>query len=134
MTASENKLLLQRIFREMSIGNTRPLVESMADDFSWTIKGTTKWSKTYSGKQVVLTELFAALRARIIGRVRTVPLRFIAEGDWVVVEARGENTTRDGRPYNNSYCFLIRLVRGELRELIEYMDTQLVTETMGSPE
>ena len=54
--ATQNKELLQQIFAEMAKGNSRPLVESMADDFSWTVSGTTKWSRTYAGKQSVSNE------------------------------------------------------------------------------
>lgn len=55
MSATENKQLMQDIFFELSKGNGTPLVESLADDFCWTVIGTTEWSKTYQGKQDVLT-------------------------------------------------------------------------------
>ena len=45
---------------------------------------------------VRLVELFGPLRARIDGRIRTTAHRLIAEGDYVVVEARGSNTTKRG--------------------------------------
>ena len=61
----------------------------------------------------------------------TIGHRFIAEGDYVVVEARGNNTTKTGKPYNNAYCFVIRLHDGKLKEITEYMDTELVTATLG---
>ncbi|MGC1597672.1 MAG: nuclear transport factor 2 family protein, partial [Candidatus Acidiferrales bacterium] len=96
MGGTENKQLLQRIFEELSKGNSEPFVASMADDFRWTVTGTTKWSRTYEGKQSVLVELFGPLRARIDGRIRTTAHRLIAEGDYVVVEARGSNTTKRG--------------------------------------
>jgi len=131
MGAAENKQLMQEIFAEMAKGNARPLVEAMADDFRWTVPGTTKWSRTYEGKQAVLGELFGALRNRIEGNLRTTAQRFIAEGDFVVVEARGNNTTKAGKPYNNSYCFVFRLAGGKLKEVTEYMDTELVTAALG---
>jgi ketosteroid isomerase-like protein len=131
MSAIENKQLLQEIFAALAEGNSRPLVEAMAADFSWTVTGTTKWSKTYSGKQAVLTELFGSLVARIAGHIRTVGERFIAEDDWVVVEARGHNTTIAGKPYHNRYCFVFRLSGGKLKEVTEYLDTELVTATLG---
>jgi ketosteroid isomerase-like protein len=134
MSASENKQLMQSIFAEMAKGNSRPLVEAMAEDFRWTVMGHTKWSKTYAGKQVVLNELFALLRSRIEGHIRTTAHRFIAEGDYVVVEARGNNTTKTGKAYNNAYCFVFRLEGGKLKELTEYMDTELVTATFGDAE
>jgi ketosteroid isomerase-like protein len=133
MTTLENKQLMQDIFAELAQGNSRPLVDSMADDFRWIITGNTKWSRTYDGKQVVLNELFAALRATLEGKVTTTACRFIADGDFVVVEARGNNITKSGKPYNNTYCYVFRLADGKLREMTEYLDTELVTAALGDP-
>lgn len=132
MSAAENKQLLQHIFEELSKGNSEPLVASMAEDLRWTVAGTTEWSKTYEGKQAVLAELFGPLRARIAGRMRTIAMRYIAEGDFVVVEARGNNTTRSGAPYNNTYCFVFRVADSQLKEVTEYMDTDLVKTALAA--
>jgi ketosteroid isomerase-like protein len=134
MSTAKNKELMQEIFSGLSQGNSKLFVESMADDFRWTITGTTKWSKTYDGKQAVLTELFGAMRSRLADKIMTTGHRFIADGEHVVVEARGHNTTRSGIPYNNAYCFVFRLAEGKLREVIEYLDTELVTAALGNPE
>ena len=134
MGAVENKQLMQQIFEELSKGNSEPFVASMADDFRWTVTGTTKWSRTYEGKQSVLAELFGPLRARVKGRLRTTAHRMIAEGDFVVVEARGSNTTKSGVPYNNNYCFVFRLSDNQLKAVTEYLDTELVTAALGSTE
>jgi len=131
MTAADNKRLLQDVFAEMAKGNGRPFVDSMADDVRWTVTGQTKWSKTYEGKQAVVTELLGTLRAKIADRQKTIAQRFIAEDDCVVVEARGENMTKGGMPYNNRYCFVFRLEDGKVKELTEYMDTELVTAALG---
>ena len=133
MTASENKKLMQHIFGELAQGNSRPLVENMADDFQWTVAGSSKWSGAFRGRDAVLNQLLAPLRAQIEGRIKTVPLRFIAEDDHVVVEARGNNTTKAGNPYNNSYCFVVRLAGGKLAEITEYMDTELVSSVLADP-
>ncbi|HKD81393.1 MAG TPA: nuclear transport factor 2 family protein [Candidatus Angelobacter sp.] len=131
MDAAQNKQLIQNIFAEMAQGNSRPLVENMADDFCWIVSGNNHWSGRYEGKQKVLDQLLAVLRSRIDGRIKTIGHRFIAEGDYVVVEARGNNTTKSGKPYNNAYCFVIRLADGKLKEITEYMDTELVTAILG---
>jgi uncharacterized protein len=131
MSTAENKQLLQTIFASLAQGDSRPFVNAMDDDFQWTVTGATPWSKTYAGKQVVLTELFGTLRSRIEGRIRTIPDRFIAEGDFVVVEAHGQNTTTKGQPYNNRYCFVFRFAGDKLKEVTEYLDTELVTATLG---
>ena len=131
MNATANKQLLQEIFAALAQTNSRPLVDAMADDFRWTMVGSNKWAKTYAGKQAVIGELFAALR-RKMDRVTTIAHRFIAEGDHVVVEARGANTTKAGVPYCNTYCFVFRLADGKLAEVTEYMDSELVN-VLGDP-
>ena len=82
--------------------------------------------------QVMTVSLLAALR-RKMDRVTTIAHRFIAEGDHVVVEARGANRTRAGAPYCNTYCFVFRVADGKLAELTEYMDSELVTAVLGDP-
>ena len=133
MNPAQNKELLQRIFAELAQGNSRPFVAAMADDFRWIIAGASRWSRTFEGKQAVLTQLFGALRATIADRVRTRATRLIAEDDYVVVEARGSNTTRAGLPYNNSYCMIYTLRDGKLTEVVEYMDTELAANALGDP-
>jgi uncharacterized protein len=132
MSAAENKRLMQDIFSELSKGNGKPFVESLADDFCWTITGTTTWSETYRGKQAVLSELLGPLFSRFADRYTNTAHRFIAEGDYVVVECRGRVTTKEGKPYNNAYCWVCRISGGKLRELTEYMDTELVTAALGT--
>ena len=51
MGAAENKELMQHIYSEMSKGNSRPFVESMADDVRWTVMGTVNWSRTFEGNR-----------------------------------------------------------------------------------
>jgi len=125
MGALENKQLMQRIFDELAKGNGDLFIASMADDVKWTVTGTTEWSRTYEGKQTVLNELIGPLFARISGRLLTIANRFIAEGDFVVVEARGSSTLRSGTPYNNCYCFVFRVTESQVKEVTEYMDTDL---------
>jgi uncharacterized protein len=130
---AHNKRLVQEIFAEMANGNSRPLVENMADGFRWTMAGTGPWARTWDGKQAVLTQLFPALRAILEPPIRTIAHRFVADGDHVVVEARGDNTTRTGAPYRNTYCFVFRLADGKLQEVTEYMDTALVAALLPDP-
>jgi hypothetical protein len=133
MTASENKKIVQHIFDEMAKSNSAPLLQNLADDFRFVVTGSSRWARSYDGKAAVLAELFAPLRAAIEGNITTIPLRLIAEGDYVVVEARGRNTTKQGKPYNNVYCHVLRLEGGRLKEWTEYADSALVNAVLGDP-
>ncbi|PTL75064.1 nuclear transport factor 2 family protein [Vitiosangium sp. GDMCC 1.1324] len=133
MGAMENKQMLQRVFAELAKGNGAPFVESLADDARWTIIGTTSWSRTYQGMKAIRTELLDPLFSRFADRYTATAHRFIAEDDHVAVEVRGRVTTKEGRPYNNTYCYVFRLADGKVRELTEYCDTELVAMALGSP-
>jgi uncharacterized protein len=133
MSAVENKRVMQGIYAEMAKGNGRPLVESLADDISWTICGTTPWSKTYRGRKAVIAELLAPLTEQFADQYTNTAHRFIAEDDYVVVECRGRVTTKTGKAYNNSYCNVYRLSNGKIVELTEYLDTALVDHALLPP-
>lgn len=133
MTAAENKQFMQRIFDELAKGNGRPFVESLADDFRWVFTGTSSWSRTYEGKPVVVKELLEPLFAQFAGRYTNKAVRMIAEGDFVVVECRGQVTTKAGKPYNNQYCYVCRIANGKLAEITEYMDTHLAETVLKAP-
>jgi ketosteroid isomerase-like protein len=133
MTAERNKRVMQEIFSAMSRGDGRPLVAAMADDISWTISGTTAWSRTYRGKQAVIDELFRPLGRLLAGPMTQTAQRLVAEDNVVVVECRGHAVTKDGKPYDNSYCWVCRLEDGKLKELTEYLDTDLAVRVLGTP-
>jgi uncharacterized protein len=132
MNKLSNKQQMQHVFAEMAKGSLDPLVEIMADDMQWSWMGTESWTRTFEGKEAVVTELLAAVKATLTEPFEVIPHRFIADGDFVVIEHTGKNTTPDGRPYHNRYCWVCRFSNGKLRELREYMDTELVTKTFGT--
>lgn len=133
MSAAENKRALQAAFASLARGDGKPFVDLWADDFSWTIIGTTQWSRTYRGKESVRKDLMAPLFSRFATQYTNTAIRFIAEDEYVVVECRGNVTTKEGQPYNNSYCYVCRMTNGQLKELTEYLDTELVTKALGQP-
>lgn len=133
MSTIENKRFIQGIHAELAKGNGKPFVDSLAEDFSWIMKGRTAWSRTYKGKQVVQDELLKPLYAQFEGRYLNTAERFIAEDDFVVVQCEGKVSTRRGMPYDNQYCFIYRLAGGKVVELTEYLDTALVDATLEAP-
>jgi ketosteroid isomerase-like protein len=125
-----NKQLLQHIFAGLACGDAQPLLDSLADGFCWTVPGTNAWSGTYRGKQAVRDNLLRPLFANFAGQYTNAAHRFIAEGEWVVVECRGKVTTKAGNAYDNQYCWVCRVEGGKLVEVVEYMDTELVVRVL----
>jgi ketosteroid isomerase-like protein len=134
-TAS-NKQLIQAIFA--AAGNPDPAVRdrslfiaSLADDATWTVTGQYSWSRCFTGKSSILNDLHGHVRTRLVERTRTIAHRFIADGDHVVVEAKGDNVTREGVRYDNDYCLVFRLEGGRIKEIREYCDSVLTEKALG---
>jgi len=129
----DNKRRLEEAFIDLAAGEGGKLIDLMADDMIWTLIGTTAWSRAYRGKDAVRRELLRPLFAQFADRYTNRAVRFVAEDDLVVVECRGQVTTKSGKPYNNSYCWVCRFADGKMRELVEYCDTALIDQTLAPP-
>lgn len=135
MSAATNKKLLQDIFAAAnpdSDARDRALfTASLAEDARWVVTGQYSWSRTFTGKEAILNDLHGHVRTRLRDRTRTVAHRFIADGDVVVVEAKGDNVTREGVRYDNDYCLVFRLEDGKIKEIREYCDSILTEKALG---
>jgi ketosteroid isomerase-like protein len=133
MTAAENKALIQDIMAARSRGDHAPFRAAMAEEFLWRIIGSTAWSGEYVGKDDVRERLLRPLYAQLAAPPRITPIRVLADEDYVVVQCEGEATTQAGERYANTYCLVIRMQDGMMRELTEYMDTALVERVLAPP-
>ena len=131
MGAAENKALIQNMFAELSKGNGQAFLDNMADDVRVTLIGTTVFSGTFNGKKEFIEKLLTPIGKLIEGSLTITPDNFIAEGDFVAMQARGKSTTKTGKSYNNTYCQVFRLANGKVQEMTEYLDTELVTAAFG---
>ena len=132
MTATDNKRLMQQIFAELERMNPGPFIGCLADGVRWRIIGSTRWSRTYEGRDAVVGELLGPLRERLTDMIRVTPTRILADEDCVVVEASGQATTRAGKPYNNTYCWVFQLADAKVRAIKEYLDTELVASALDA--
>ena len=131
MSASENKRLMQAIYAKVAEGDGALFVEHLADDVVMRVTGRNSWSHTFTGKQHVLKNLFGYLATILEAPRKTIAMNFIADGDFVAVEARGEMVTKNGTPYNNEYCLVYRLENKKIVGIREYLDSDLCEKVLG---
>lgn len=129
MGIAENKEIVRKMGEAKGL---EQMLATMSDDVRWTIIGKTKYSLTMNGKQEITRKLlhpiFAELESMGANHVDNV----IAEGDYVVVQQHATGRkTKTGNPYNNIYCLVFKVVEGKIKEITEYLDTELVTSAFG---
>lgn len=131
MSSTDNKQLMQDIFSGLSKGNDKPFIEAMAEDTQWTWMGTGQWSRTFKGKNINTQRTMGCGKKYDKPAVHRCCAPFYCRRRLRGSRASGQNTTPEGKTYNNKYCWVCRFAEGKLQELNEYMDTELVTATFS---
>ncbi|MCA6120799.1 nuclear transport factor 2 family protein [Bradyrhizobium sp. WSM 1704] len=136
MSAADNKKLVQEMFAiagdpDPAVREKSLFMASLADDAVWTVTGQYSWSRSFTGKQSIMTDLHGHVRSKLVERGRTIAHRIVADGDIVVVEAKGDNLTREGQRYDNDYCLVFRFDGGRIKEVREYCDSALTEKALG---
>jgi len=129
MSTSNNKKVVEEL---ITFSGDDPL-GGLSDDVRWTVMGTTVFSGTFNGKQELVEKLYGPLMGQLQGPGSIDVQNIVAEGDYVVLQAQAKDRiTHDGRPYNNTYCILLRFADGKIVEGHEYCDTELITAAFGT--
>lgn len=131
MSAETNKKLIQQVFTDSANRSGTTFADHLADDAIWIQTGQCSWSGKFIGREAILNGLFARLRALLTDRPRTLAFNFIAEGDFVVAEAKGDNLAKSGQRYDNEYCMVWKVENGRITQIKEYCDTALVERVLG---
>ena len=131
MSAAENKEIIRTMFAELSKGNADAFLSTLADDVNFTIIGLTKFSGVFKGKAELVAKVLVPLGAQLENGLTMHVDNLIAEGDNVVLQGRGESTTKSGQAYNNTYAQVFRLENGKVQQVTEYLDTELVNAVFG---
>jgi ketosteroid isomerase-like protein len=132
MRTSQNKKTVQDFFEAGNRGEIERCLELIAEDIRWTDIGTTRFSGTYVGKGELLAGLLEPLFGQLKAGIFSTIENMIAEGDFVVVQSRGEAETLAGEKYNNTYCHVFRVQNQKIREVTEYLDTALTNAVFGA--
>jgi hypothetical protein len=132
MGAAENKKLVQDVFAAWERGDGGAFFNLLADDVRWTVIGSSPVSRTYTSKQAFFEGAAKPLNERLAGPIKPTVVNIIAEGDNVVLQWQGQAPTKAGKTYRNSYCWVMRLQDGKVKEGTAYIDTEAVTELWKS--
>ncbi|MGE3849616.1 MAG: nuclear transport factor 2 family protein [Gammaproteobacteria bacterium] len=131
MSTEANKQLVRDTWGAVTNGDPEGFMARLADDVTWTFFGSHRFAGTIRGKADLVAKLFAPLGEVLAEGIKVHIDTLTAEADRVVIEARGEAQTKDGRPYNNSYCIVVTVRDGKVAHVREYLDSELVTAVFG---
>jgi uncharacterized protein len=128
MGAAENKKLVQDVFAGWSRGDNNAFFNLLAEDVHWTVIGSTPVSRTYTSRQAFLEGAVKPLGTKLAGPIQPTVRDILADGDKVALQWDGRSTGKNGTLYNQTYCWVMRLENGKVREGTAYLDTELISQ------
>ena len=132
MTNRETALtFLQHCFA----GHMEAALALLAEDATWWVMGDPEKIKLTGTRDMARIKRYLAFVSRAYPNGIEVEFTGVtAEGERVAVEAVSSATMGDGRPYGNSYHFLVQVRNERVVGVREYLDTQYVHEMEQSSQ
>jgi uncharacterized protein (TIGR02246 family) len=131
MRADENKKLVRDAFAAWASGDANAFFNLLADDVRWMVIGSTRISRAFNSKQEFLEGAVRPLTGKLATPIKPEILDIIAEGDKLALQWDGHATMKNGKPYNQRYCWVMRIEGGKVREGTAYLDTELLSQVMS---
>jgi len=120
-----NRETIRQAFDAWSDGS-RAISEVFAPDMVWRIEGHSLASKEYRDKQQFIDEVLTPFGARFrpSDPFRPIAVRSVhADGDTAIVLWDGRGIANDGKPYENSYAWFMKLRDGKVIDGTAFYDS-----------
>jgi uncharacterized protein len=128
MSTTENKKLIQDAFAAWGRGDGNAFFNLLAEDVRWTVIGNTPVSRTYTSRDAFVEGAVKPLTAKLAGPIVPTVRDIIGEGDKVALQWEGRSSGKNGTVYYQTYCWVMRIVDGKVREGTAYLDTELISQ------
>jgi len=125
---------VNRIFKHLATGESEEFFKQVADDVEWTVMGTHPLSGFYRDKQSFVQHTFARLNRVMVDRVKLRVDHIFTSGDMAVVEMTSHATAKNGKPFRNRYCWVVRFHQDMIVEVRAYLDSALVAQVLAENE
>ena len=121
------------LFRHLSHDSDR-FFEKVADDVFWTVMGTHPLAGEYHTKQDFLDHTFGRLNKILTGAIALNLDSVLVDGDYAAVEMKARFTGKNGKVYENVYCWVVRFKGDMIAEVKAYVDSAIVQRLVDENE
>ena len=125
---------VENLFKNLETGNNDDFFKHVSDDVSWTVMGTHPLAGTYHSKEEFVSHTFGRLnrilKKGVILKVKNVLL----QDETAVVEMESLSIALNGKPFNNTYCWVVYFRDEVIVEVRAYVDSALVQRVIDENE
>jgi ketosteroid isomerase-like protein len=122
------------LFNHLKTGDNDKFFSHVADNVSWTVMGTHPLAGIYKSKNDFILNTFQRLNKLLKEGVILKVNNIIVQNDTAVVEMESLSTALNGKPFNNTYCWVCRFEDDIIIEVRAYVDSALVQRLINENE
>ncbi len=109
--------------------------KNVSEDVHWTVMGTHPLAGQYATKEEFKSHTFARLGKLLNeGKALLEIRRIFIDKDYAIVEMKGISTALNGKPFDNSYCWILKFDDRIITEVTAYVDSALVQQLIDENE
>jgi uncharacterized protein len=125
---------VESLFANLENGKSGAFFEHVADDVNWTVMGTHPLAGTYHTKGDFLAHTFARLDKILKEGVVLRVTNILVDGESAAVELESLSTALNGKPFDNTYCWVVHFSDEIIVEVRAYLDSALVQRLIDENE
>lgn len=132
MPVSSEKI--KKIFQHLESGNSHEFFEHVASDVEWKVMGTHPLAGTYKNKENFIAHTFNRLDKVLKEGVILKVTNILKDGNSAAVEMESLSTTNNGKPFKNTYCWILEFQNEVIIKVRAYVDSALVQRVIDENE
>lgn len=125
---------VENLFKNLETGNSDNFFDHVSDDVSWTVMGTHPLAGTYYSKEDFISHTFRRLNRILEEGVILKVKNILLQDETAVVEMESISTALNGKPFNNTYCWVVYFKNEVIVEVRAYVDSALVQKLIDENE
>ncbi|MEA3214420.1 MAG: uncharacterized protein QOJ19_576 [Acidimicrobiia bacterium] len=132
MKTEETRQLIEQYYATLPTGDRSKLGEMFTEDIEWLPPESAPLGP-FRGREAVAAELGGDTPKKIFSMrtFRVTVHKTVVDGDTAVVQQAISAQTRDGKQYDNEYCWVYTCRDGKIARIVEYADTRKAAGIMG---
>lgn len=125
---------VEELFDHLKTGEADEFFSKVSDEVKWTVMGTHPLAGTYHTKQDFVKATFERLN-RVLKEGVVLKVKHILVIDsTAVVEMENLSTALNGKPFNNTYAWIVKFENDIIVEVRAYVDSALVQRVLDENE
>lgn len=125
---------VKQLFDYLKTGETDKFFSKVSDYVNWTVMGTHPLAGTYHTKQDFIQATFERLNKVLKEGVVLKVNHILVKDSTAVVEMENLSTALNGKPFNNTYAWIVRFENEEIVEVRAYVDSAMVQRVLDENE